>query len=160
MFDYFACRSDEEAASVIDWVGGPSSPPDPKRTFLRRTPDRVGPYPTVQLPGIDPVVMMATLEALLTGSDAMEIIHESAADVIAERNGGEQSVVPLRNSLQDALRAATEQELRTVAVPWSQTEEFFGDGDPEILAGALIELAALMKEAQRAESRVYCWVCV
>jgi hypothetical protein len=156
--DYFACGSDEEAVAVLDWPAGPSSPPTPKRTFVRRTPDRVGIYPTVQLPGIEPTVMMATLEALLTRRDADEIMAEPGWEPIAERDGGERMIVPIKPSLVDALTSASEQDLRSIAGPWSETEEFFGDGDPELLGGALIELASLAREARRTGQRLYCWM--
>jgi hypothetical protein len=45
-------------------------------------------------------------------------------------------------------------------VPWSQTEEFFGRGDPQILAGLLHELAELARRARHRGERLYCWVCV
>jgi len=47
-----------------------------------------------------------------------------------------------------------------VAVPWSQTEEFFGRGDPQILTGLLHELAELARRARTKDERIYCWVCV
>jgi hypothetical protein len=56
LFDYFAASSDEVAAGIIDLPGGPA-------TGAGRS------FDTVSGNGIDPVVQMGTLEALLTGRD-------------------------------------------------------------------------------------------
>jgi hypothetical protein len=159
MFDYFVCPSSEAAAAVIDWPAGPAGPP-PSDGGVPPRPDLPSGYPTMSLSGIEPVVMMASLEALMTGRDADAVMDEPGWEPIAERDDGELLVVPLRRSLQEALSTASEQELRVVATPWSETEELDGDGDPEILAEALIGLAALTNEAARTGGAVYCWVCV
>ena len=49
---------------------------------------------------------------------------------------------------------------RDIAGPWSQTEEFFGQGDPDILTGALGQLAELARRANATNRRLYCWVCI
>jgi hypothetical protein len=47
-----------------------------------------------------------------------------------------------------------------VAAPWSETEEFRGQGNPEILAEFLLELADLARQANRRGERLYCWICL
>jgi hypothetical protein len=61
---------------------------------------------------------------------------------------------------QDASAVADDSSLRRVAQPWSETEEFFGQGDPAILAERLIELAALARQGLAVGEHLYCWVCV
>jgi len=68
-------------------------------------------------------------------------------------------VVTLTDELQTALADADGARLASVAVPWSHTEEFFGQGDPQILAGLLHELAELARRARNRGERLYCWVC-
>lgn len=157
--DYFVCASPAEARAVIDWSAGPAGQP-PSDGAVPPRPDAPSSYPTISLPGIEPVVMIATLEALMTGREATDVMDEPGSEPIAERDGGERLIVPMKRSLQEALATASEQELRTAAASWSETEEFFGDGDPETLGEALIELAALTNEAARTGGGVYCWVSV
>jgi hypothetical protein len=155
--DYFLAQSDDQAAATIDWVGGPSDPPA-KRGLLRKT--KVEGRPTVSMNGIEPAVMMSTLEHLLTGASVDELISQNARRQVADRHGGERLVMALSPSLQDVLAVADESSLRRVAQPWSQTEEFFGQADPAILGECLLELAALARQALNTGEHLYCWLCV
>jgi hypothetical protein len=83
-----------------------------------------------------------------------------AGHTLASHDRGERLVVTLTDELQAALADADDTQLASVAVPWSQTEEFFGQGDPQILAGLLHELAELARGARTKDQRMYCWVCV
>ena len=84
LYDYFAAASDEQAAATIDLAGGPggAEPFSPELDAAIRTGDRAA-LERLMLPrvrvsehglevlsvkGIDPVVRMGTLEALLTGA--------------------------------------------------------------------------------------------
>jgi hypothetical protein len=174
--DYFAAPSDDDAAAVIDRVGGPSDasgpPPLPaKRSFFRLRPRQAdGPsiagdpavvYPTVAADGIDPVVQMGTLEAALTRrpyDDVMDARENSG--LVALRDGGERLVVRLSAGLTAALADSGESELAPVAVTWSRTEEFWGRGDPVALSGLLGELSDLAREARAKDWSLYCFVCV
>lgn len=155
--DYFLAQSDDQAAATIDWVGGPSDPPS-KRGLLRKT--RVEGYPTVSMNGIEPAVMMSTLEHLLTGAAVDTLISQNARRQLADRDGGERLVMAVSPSLRDALAAADESSLRRVAQPWSETEEFFGQGDPVVLGECLLELAALARQGLNTGGHLYCWICV
>jgi hypothetical protein len=64
------------------------------------------------------------------------------------------------DGLVDALALADAERLATVAGPWSQTEEFFGAGDPEELTNLLQDLSRLAREARSRGETVYCWVSV
>ena len=148
LYDYFAASSDEVAAAVIELPGGPASAAG--RSF-----------DTVTGNGVDPVVQVGTLEALLTGRGYDEILqgHHRTGTIVAARNDGQQLVVTLTGELQAALSQADHARLAAVAVPWLQTEEFSGQDDPGIAAQWLDELAGLARRATTRGERLYCWVC-
>lgn len=137
--DYFAAANDDEAAAVIDRTGGPAGAVDGR--------------------GVDPVVQMGTLEELLTGQPYEEIL-DGDGDVVADRDGGERIVARLSTGVAEALAGASDERLAEVAVPWSQTEEFWGEGDPDALAAFLRDLAALARDARGRGQRLYCLVTV
>ena len=166
LFDYFSAASDQAAASAISLPGGPGTPPPrPRHRGWPRgrqahTPAEV-PFDTISVKGIDPLVQLGTLEALLTGRDYEQIVAgPRAGQVIANQDSGERLVVTLTDELQTALADADDAQLATVAVPWSQTDEFFGQGDPQVLANLLHELTELARRARVKKERMYCWVCV
>ena len=140
-FDYFAAPDDDEAAATID------RPICPGKA-----------YPTLADTGIDPVVQAGTLEELLTGRPYEEIEQDPRwGRTLASRNGGERLINTLTDTLADALAAAGPEELAAAAAPWSQTEEFWGAGDPQVLVGLLVELAQLARDARTRGDRLYCW---
>jgi hypothetical protein len=144
MYDYFAAPSDEAAASVLGQLIGPGKV-----------------YPTVETKWIDPVVLMGTLESLLTGVAYRTVIQDPrSGQELSGDDDGEQGVCTVTDGLQSALAEADEERLREVAVPWSQSEEFVGQGDSKFLTGLLIELAALARAARERGDRLYCWTCV
>ncbi|MCX2954198.1 hypothetical protein [Lentzea sp. NEAU-D7] len=139
IYDYFAAPSDEVAAAVID--DGPT-----------------GLFRTVEAKWFDPLVVMGTLEELLTGRPYTEVLADPrwGHDVARESDGG-----PLVLSVTDGLRdgLAGMDEPIAVAAVWSRTEELDGY-DPADLACVLDELKDLAAEAVRSGERLYCWVCV
>jgi hypothetical protein len=166
LFDYFSAVSDQAAASAISRPGGPGTPPPgPRHRGWPRgrqadTPAEA-PFDTISVKGIDPLVQLGTLEALLTGRDYEQIVAgPRAGHVIANQDGGERLVVTLTDELQTALADADDAQLASVAVPWSQTDEFSGQGDPQVLASLLHELTELARRARIKKERMYCWVCV
>ena len=175
--EYFATSSDEEAASVIDRLGGPrilrsaavgATQPPRRELFRRKVESARAPsaaleteYRSVSGNGIEPVVQMGTLEALLIGRSYDEVMESHpGGQMVAMRDGGERLVVRLSDTLANALAGATDQELAQVAVPWSQTDEFWGQGSPDVLAGFLGELAELARHARGNSEHLYCWLCV
>jgi hypothetical protein len=66
----------------------------------------------------------------------------------------------LTDELRAALADAGDEQLASVAVPWSQTEEFRGQGDPQVLTRLLHELAELARRARSRNEHMYCWACV
>ena len=168
LYDYFSAPDDAAAAAVIDRDGGPGSTglaaPTGSRIFGRRRqqPAQGGlAYPTVADTGIDPVVQCGTLEELLTGRPYEDIETDPRwSQALAIRDEGERLVLTLTDSLVDALAGADADQLASVAVPWSKTEEFWGAGDPAALASFLVDLSATAKGARARGETLYCWVCV
>ncbi len=164
--DYFLADSDESAAATLGWSGGPAgSPAPPKRKgrFRRSqpgTPIQGGPSAGTSVlagNGIEPVVMMATLEAQLTGTLAEQIIVDRPAAVIASGPDGLPLIVRLSQTLLAALISASEPETQAAAQPWSETEEFGSFDDPDLLAEFITELSALARQARDRGVSVYCW---
>jgi len=155
--EYFVADSDEAAAATIGWVGGPQKPPEAKGLFRR---SRVDPIPTVNAPGIEPVVMMSTLGNLIRGLAAYsEEIPDDGA-IVDSRDGGERLIYRLSNSVVAALAESEEAVRLGVAEPWSQTEEFFGLGDPSVLSPIIAQLVMMARQARTANKSMYCWLSV
>lgn len=142
LYDCFVAQSDEDAARVLDEVAGPS-------------------LDELSGNGIDPVVLLGTLESLLTGRP-YETLDEDArwGHLVASADDGERLVVTVTDGLTSALTKASESSLSRVAHRWSQAEEFWGTADPDDLAQVLSGPAGLARQAQQTDSRLYCWVCV
>lgn len=151
LFDYFTAPSDEVAATVVDRMGGPGSPAHPAAPAAFRT---------VRAPGVDPVVLMGSLEQLLTGRSFEEILDDPSSGPVVARDGGERAVVRLNASLTQALAESDEESLAALALPWSRAREFWGRGDAEALAPLLRSLASVAREARAGGHAIYCWVCV
>ena len=177
MFDYFAAATDDHAATVIDRIGGPGAAPPAvrpqkaRRTIFGRKSAAAPPatadmepwieYDTVAVKGIDPVVQLGTLEELLTGRSFDDVLADPrTGHAVATRDDGNLIVVTLNASLSSALANAEDATLERVAVPWSQTEEFWNAADPADLAEFLKDLAALARRANASSNHLYCWICV
>lgn len=177
LYDYFAAGSDEAAAATIDLPGGPGGalPSSPEMLAAIRSGDRaamrrlIGPRARVSehglhvlsVKGVDPVVQLGTLEALLTGVSLDAVLDRpDSGRTVAIRDGGERLVLALADELRQALADATPERLDVVAGAWFETEEFWGQGDPETLAHFLRELSQLGRHARERNHHLYCWVCV
>lgn len=166
--DYFVAPTDDDAAGTVDLVGGPgaavAAAPDPRgllyRTGRPATTATDPAFPTVPGNGVEPVVQMGTLEALLTGRTFDEVLESARRDPVALRDGGERLVLRLNDPLADALATASDDRLAEVAGPWSRTDEFWGDADPATLASFLLDLAALARGGRERGEALYCWVSV
>jgi hypothetical protein len=141
--DYFAAPSDESAAEVVDRDGGPAG------------------LPPVVGGRIDPVVVLGTVTALLTGRTFGEVLAAGdRRDPVAMQDDGGQLVLRVDDVVVDALTGADDAALAAAAVPWSQTDELAGVSDPESLTGFLRDLAGLARGARDRGEALYCWVCV
>ena len=99
------------------------------------------------------------MEELLTGRPYEETEQDPRwGQPLAVRDGGERLVLTLTDGLIDALAHAVSEQLAAAAVPWSQTEEFWGTGDPEELTALLHALSGLARDARTSDKSVYCWV--
>jgi hypothetical protein len=137
--DYFIAGSDAEAAATLKATGGP---------------EHVG-LVTAQLKGVDPVVNLATLEEILTGTDSMAIISEGE-DPLADGGSDGPWVLRVRPSLVAALTATDPGKLPDVAADWAATEEYVGT-DPKELLGVLHDLGRIAKQSLDENKRLYCW---
>ena len=86
--EYFVAVDDVQAMAVIDWPGGPAKPA-PRRGWRRTPPEALA---AVSAGGIDPVVLMAVLEGILTNSDDGELVTQNATRDIATRDDGERII--------------------------------------------------------------------
>jgi hypothetical protein len=118
------------------------------------------PLPTVDLKGVEPFVQMGTLDEILTGRSFDDVLQDTSAEIIAERDDGERLVARLTRTLQEALARADTMRLKDAAARWSATEEFGGVADPVELGECLVELAGLARTAELQRQRMYCWLCV
>ncbi|GAA4563630.1 hypothetical protein GCM10023176_07950 [Micromonospora coerulea] len=106
-------------------------------------------------------MQLGKLEGLLTGVDYDGVTANPRwGHAVAVRHDGELLVVSLTDEVQAALAGTSESQLREVAEPWSQIEEFWGQGEPSDLAEVLIGLATLARSATVRHEHLYCWVSV
>ena len=156
LFEYFSAISNDVAASVIDRPGGPAS----STGAPSETPPHVA-FDVVATKGIDPVVQLGNLEALLTERPFDDVRASPRSGALVDiRDDGELLVLAVTDELTAALAAADTAKLAEVAAPWSQTEEFYGRADPEDLVPFLVALAGLARRATAQGFALYCWVCV
>jgi len=173
--EYFGAPSDAAAADLVQAGPGGPLPVSPPLQEALRTRDRealrLAMRPKVRssgsgvlvlaTTGIDPVIQMSTLEALLTGEHYDVISRRPrAGHVIAERGQGQALVVTLTDELQAALAATPRDQIVAAAAPWSHDEEWHGRADPEALSYFLVELADLARQAGQRGERLYCWICL
>lgn len=73
LIDYFLASADEQAAAVVDWPSGPAKGTPKKGLVGKALPG----LPTVQGPGIEPVVNLGMFEELHTGKAFGEQLKET-----------------------------------------------------------------------------------
>jgi hypothetical protein len=155
LYRYFSASTDAEAARAISFPGGPARPPQsevsPRDRQLRRRATAALPESGTALTGrLDPVVQMWTLEAHLTGRHYNAITAgPRPRHMVASADGGQPFVMALTDELKDAVVSADQDQLRSAAGPWSQTEEFFGQGDPDVLTGRTARTCGASRPRQR-----------
>ena len=154
--EYFIATDDATAASIAEWPSGPSQPPE-SRGWRRGVGD---PLPTVHAGGIEPVVLLAILEGLLTGRDDGDLVlaEPTVLGVRAVASAATAAVVWGASIHGADFKTATGDQTSTVSVRWAEAEEFDGMADPAELTRGLTQLAGLAREARRANARVYCWM--
>ncbi|MEU6846099.1 hypothetical protein ABZ930_29915 [Streptomyces sp. NPDC046716] len=136
--DYFSAVDDETAAEALDAGEVPGA---------------------VCGNGIDPSVMVARLEALLTGRGYEEVRAQPRQCALVAQEGDCAVVVTtLTDGVRDALADAEPAALRSAAVAWGRTEEFDGDESEDELAALVESFAELAREALVSGHRLYCRV--
>lgn len=134
-------------------------------TTLRTPPVRVVKRPgepvfdAVDGKGIDPIVMLTTLQSLLTGESYDELPQADFADVaVGGDNGPWITELPVR--LRDALADGDDGRLRDTAQQWVRTEEFGLPTSADDVLPFLQELIALARRARDSGELLYCWSCL
>ncbi|MFC5647339.1 hypothetical protein [Kitasatospora cinereorecta] len=106
--DYFSAVDDQAALAVADRPGGPAS------TVID----------VVFLKGIDPVVPLAQLEAILTDCSYEEASERPrSGQLLPASPDYEAVIVSVSDTLAEALAIATQAEIAYVAELWSMTPE-------------------------------------
>lgn len=143
MCDYFSASDDDTAVRVLDRPGGPDS----------------SVFDVVPLKGIDPVVVMAGLEAILTGcTDEEASDRPRAGQLLSSPEAESAFIVAVSDTLQDALASATHASLADAAGPWSETDELRQYGIlPETALDVLVLLGGLAGRARSDGFRLFCW---
>ena len=141
--DYFSAPDDDTAVGVLDVLGGP---------------DPAG-FDMVSLKGLDPVIVMVQLEAILTACTYEEAEKRPrAGQVLASSDSKTALIVSVSDSLHEALVSAPRERLADAATPWSETEELQqADITPDHALDVLVLLSELARRARSTGMRLYCW---
>lgn len=135
LIEYFAATNDRAAAAFVD--KGPADD-------------------GVSAPGLDPAVILASLETILTDVDEDVVLdNPRLADLVAD--DGDLTVYTVTDELRDALATSDSDQLAEAAEQLVELEELDG-ADPETILGLLEELADLARRAVDANQRLYGWV--
>jgi hypothetical protein len=155
--DYFTATPERVAA--IDIRTGPTGPANLQETpSVERAAEASKPIEDVlAVSGVEPGVTMATLEAILTGADSMEIIDQGSTEPIADGGPDGPWLVALRPPLQEELLTVPPDGWNAVAERWAATAEL-SDMPADMAVSFLEKLAALARRASELGQRLYCWV--
>lgn len=141
LYNYFAAADDDTAAMTLE------DSPDPAR------------FDVLDVAGIEPVIQLATLEALLRAVEYEQVAADPRHSALLSDPGDESRwVVTLTDSLRDALADASADHLARTALSWSQTEEFRSGGDAALLGDFLARFAHLARTARSRDQHLYCWI--
>jgi hypothetical protein len=144
--DYFSASDDAAAVRVLDEPGGPDT----------------AAFDVVALKGIDPVVAMARLEAILTGCAYEEAAKRPrSGELLSSPEAEDAFVVSVSDTLREALAAASPEALAEAAGSWAETDELRKDGVTSgTAAEVLVSLSALAGRASAESQRLYCWLAL
>ncbi|AJE39156.1 hypothetical protein [Streptomyces nodosus] len=138
LYDYFAAADDTAAAALF--TDGPGSDP----------------FGTVGLKGVDPDLLLGTIEARLSGLPPEEVETDPRFTRLLSDPGHESSwLVTLTDRLRDSLATASAARLHDAAAAWASSE-----GEPAeqaaLTADFLDRLAALSRHARKKRYGLYC----
>ncbi|MGW4033136.1 hypothetical protein ACWEFL_28225 [Streptomyces sp. NPDC004838] len=141
--EYFSASDDDAAVRVLDQLGGP---------------DTSG-FDVVSLKGVDPVVTMASLEAILTGCTYVEASGRPRAGRLLSSPDHESAfVLSVSDTLQEALASAAHDDLAGAAGAWAETDEMQAYGfTADTAREVLVLLSGLAGRAGSGSRRLYCW---
>jgi hypothetical protein len=135
LIEYFAAANDRAAAAFVDKGPGDDG---------------------VSAPDLDPAVILANLESLLTEVDEDVILdNPRLAELVAD--DGDLSVYTVTDELRDALATSDSDQLAEAAEQLVEMEELDG-ADPETILAVLEDLADLARRAHGDNQRLYGWV--
>ncbi|MEW2469841.1 hypothetical protein AB0919_33315 [Streptomyces sp. NPDC046994] len=137
IYDYYASTDDTQALALFE------------------DDSMVDPFGTLGLKGVDPYLILGTVEAHLTGVSEEQV--EADPRFCELLNDPEQDgpwLVSLTDTLRDALAAATSERLLETATAWTHTEDGGGE-DPRLMADFLERLGELARDAGL-RRRLYC----
>src|SRR5262245_13113615 len=137
IYDYYAATDDTQALALFE------------------DDSMVDPFGTLGLKGVDPYLILGTVEAHLTGVSEEQV--EADPRFCELLNDPEQDgpwLVSLTATLRDALAAATSERLLETATAWTHTEDGGGE-DPGLMADFLERLGELARDAGL-RRRLYC----
>jgi hypothetical protein len=123
---------------------------------LQDGPLRTG-FSAIESKSLDGVVTMATLEAILTGGNAMDVIRQNNDALVGNTGDDGPWVIKVRESLIRAFGEPDAARLYGVAQAWAATDELKGS-NPDDLYGFLWKLAHLSKWAVANNRGIYCWM--
>lgn len=139
IYTYFVAENDAAAAATAD--AGPGGLPS--------------------LDAVDATVQAGSLMALLTGRPYDEITGAKEwARLVSDPAHELAWVVSMPDAFTDALADADNAKLAEVVGPWSQTEEFWGAGDPEELLPLLSSWRGLAQTAKDSGQHLFCWMAL
>ncbi|MBT2441761.1 hypothetical protein J7E93_16895 [Streptomyces sp. ISL-36] len=146
LFGYYAAADDGDAARAVVREDG--------------RPAGTG-YDALVVKGVDPVVDLLPVEALVTGRTAGDVEADPRhGHMVGMAGDGEVVSVSLTDSLRDSLARFDRNQLADVAREWATSGVFGPEADTSGLTGFLMDLAALAEKASVRRQRLYCWICL
>ena len=168
---YFAAPDDDAALEAERRPGGPLGWPHVtahrRAGLFRKEPVmmQLGPaFDGFSTRGYDPVVVLGTLEGLLTdrAPDAVRDDPRSGGSVGDDPEADQDhGVVTVTDSLRDALAIADDARLSEVVGAWGETEELRQHGWEDVSQAEHLEFLAALRDlagrASRSGGRLYCY---
>ena len=140
MCEYFSAASDEAAVGVLDGPGGPDA----------------SVFDVLPLKGVDPVVVLARLEGILTDCNYDEArARPRSGQLLSDPEAEAAFVVSVSDTLRDALATASGERLDLAAGPFAAVEEL--GLTPTKTSELLHRLSGLARRAAAENRRLYCW---
>ncbi|MFI1170172.1 hypothetical protein [Streptomyces melanogenes] len=140
--DYFSAPDDTAAVAVLDEPGGP---------------DASG-LDVISLKGIDPIVTMASLEAILTGCTYDEASERPrAGETLSSPDHESAFIISVSTTLQEALASASHDQMTEAADAWAETDELQASGITAETAREVLVLLSGLADRAGGGQRLYCW---